>query len=140
MNDNELKRAGLSATQPRRLILDLLQQNPEAHLSAEEVYRRLLEQGETVGIATVYRVLGQFEKSNLINRHQFDGTTSVYELNQGKHHDHIICNECGRVVEFIDEEIEQRQRNIAEQQGFHIDSHLLYIFGHCTNPDCRYKP
>jgi len=137
MNDKALKKAGLTSTQPRRLILELLQQNTDRHLSAEDVYRTLIENGGSVGIATVYRVLGQFEGAGLITRHQFDGNTSVYELNQGGHHDHLICTECGAIIEFVDEEIEQLQRKVAERLGFTIESHLLYIFGKCKHPNCK---
>ncbi len=139
MKEIDLKKAGLSSTQPRRLILELFQENVEAHLSAEDVYRKLQEKGESVGIATVYRVLSQFDSAGLITRHQFDGTTSVYELNMGKHHDHLICNECGKVTEFVDDEIERLQQKVADKLGFSIDSHLLYIFGHCNDPNCRKK-
>ena len=139
MTDIDLKKAGLSSTQPRRLILELMQDHQKGHLSAEDIYRKLLENGESIGIATVYRVLGQFEGAGLLIRHQFDGNTSVYELNQGKHHDHLICNECGEVTEFVDEEIERLQQRMAEKLGFTIDSHLLYIFGRCGNPDCGNK-
>jgi Fur family ferric uptake transcriptional regulator len=139
MKEIDLKKAGLSSTQPRRLILELFQQNAEAHMCAEDVYRKLQEKGESVGIATVYRVLSQFDAAGLLLRHQFDGTTSVYELNLGKHHDHLICNACGKVTEFVDEDIERLQQKVAEKLGFSIDSHLLYIFGHCNSKDCGKK-
>jgi len=139
MTEKDLKNAGLSSTQPRRLILELLQRNPERHLSAEDVYRMLLEADTSVGIATVYRVLSQFESAGLLTRHQFDGNTAVYELNQGKHHDHLICTECGAIREFVDDEIEALQRKVAERLGFTIESHMLYIFGKCNNPDCGKK-
>lgn len=133
----DLKKAGLQITQPRRLILELLQKNSDEHLSAEEIYRRLLKKNQTIGIATVYRVLSQFEGANIITRHQFDGTTSVFELNQGKHHDHLICSQCGKITEFVDEEIERLQRLVAEKHGFTIESHLLYLFGRCSDPECQ---
>lgn len=139
MLDKDLKRAGLSSTHPRRLILELLQRNPDRHLSAEDIYRLLLEADTAVGVATVYRVLSQFESAGLVTRHQFDGNTSVYELNQGKHHDHLICTECGAIREFVDEEIEALQRKVADRLGFTIDSHMLYIFGKCNHPDCHKK-
>ena len=134
-----LKKAGLTATHPRRLILELLQRNLDVHFSAEEVYRRLLDAGESVGIASVYRVLNQFESAGLVSRHQFDGTTSYFELNLGKHHDHLICTECGNILEFVDEEIEELQRKVAERLGFEIDNHALYLFGRCNNPKCRHR-
>jgi Fur family transcriptional regulator, ferric uptake regulator len=131
-----LKSAGLSATHPRRLVLQLLQQQSD-HLSADEVYRRLVDAGESIGIASVYRILAQFENAGLVSRHQFDGTTAVYELERGHHHDHLICQDCGEIVEFIDEEIEQRQRQIASELGFTLADHALTLFGRCQRPDCE---
>ena len=107
------------------------------HLSAEDIYNILVEAGDEVGLATVYRVLTQFESAGLVTRHHFEGGTSVFELNQGKHHDHILCVKCGRVDEFVDEVIEQRQKVIAEQAGFSMTDHCLYIYGICK--DCQKK-
>lgn len=135
MTTQELRRAGLKATLPRLKILEILQRNPTRHVSAEDVYKALLESGEDVGLATVYRVLTQFEQAGLVTRHHFEEGHAVFELNQGEHHDHIVCVRCGRVEEFIDETIEARQRAIAEKQGFEMTDHSLYIYGLC--PKCR---
>lgn len=135
----DLKKAGLSSTQPRRLILELMQQHTEEHLSAEKIYQLLMESGHSIGIATVYRVVGQFEKAGLLIRHQFDGTTSVYELNLGKHHDHLICMDCERVIEFVNDEIERQQHQVADRLGFELQNHLLYLFARCKDPDCTYR-
>jgi len=134
MNSQDLKRSGLKITLPRRLILELLKKNEQHHLNAEDVYRLLLEQGENIGIATVYRVLSQFENAGLVERHQFDGHTSVYELKTDTHHDHLICTTCGTVLEFVNEEIEALQRKIAHQVGLTISGHSLQIYGTCQNP------
>jgi Fur family ferric uptake transcriptional regulator len=112
MQPQELKKAGLKVTQPRRIILRLLENNPQRHLSAEEVYKALLEMEEDVGLATVYRVLTQFEAAGLVIRHHFESGLSVFELNEGCHHDHIVCVKCGKIVEFVDDIIEERQRAI----------------------------
>lgn len=137
MTTNDLKQAGLKATHPRIKILEMMEAAEDRHLSAEDIYKALLESGEDVGLATVYRVLTQFEDAGLITRHHFEGGTSVFELNQGEHHDHILCVKCGRVEEFIDEVIEQRQRKIAEDAGFSMTDHALYIYGVCK--DCQSK-
>lgn len=131
----QLKDAGLKITMPRVKILQILEQASEHHLSAEDVYKALLDMGEEVGLATVYRVLAQFEAAGLINRHNFEGGHSVYELSQGEHHDHLVCITCGRVEEFMDEIIEQRQKIIAEQSKFKMTDHALNIYGLC--PDCQ---
>jgi len=135
MSTQELRKAGLKATLPRLKILEILERNPARHVSAEDVYRTLLESGEDVGLATVYRVLTQFEQAALVTRHHFEGGHAVFELNQGEHHDHIVCIKCGRVEEFIDETIEARQQAIAEKYGFEMTDHSLYIYGLC--PKCR---
>ena len=135
MQPQELKKAGLKVTQPRRIILQLLENNPQRHLSAEEVYKALLETEEDVGLATVYRVLTQFEAAGLVIRHHFESGLSVFELNEGCHHDHIVCVKCGKIVEFVDDIIEERQRAIAEQHGFDITDHCLYLYGVC--PTCQ---
>ena len=130
----QLKDAGLKITMPRLKILQILEQSVEHHLSAEDVYKALLEQEEDVGLATVYRVLTQFEEAGLVNRHNFEGGYSVFELSQGQHHDHLVCVKCGRVEEFVDEVIEQRQNMIAERAGFKMMDHALNIYGLC--PGC----
>jgi Fur family ferric uptake transcriptional regulator len=135
MSTQELRRAGLKATLPRLKILEILEQNPTRHVSAEDIYKALLESGEDVGLATVYRVLTQFEQAGLVTRHHFEGGHAVFELSQGEHHDHMVCIRCGRVEEFMDETIEARQRAIAEKQGFEMTDHSLYIYGLC--PKCR---
>ena len=129
----QLKEAGLKITIPRMRVLQILEQSSEHHLSAEDVYKALLEMGEDVGLATVYRVLTQFEASGLITRHNFEGGYSVYELTHGEHHDHLVCLTCGRVEEFVDEVIEQRQKMMAERLGFDILNHSLNIYGTCSS-------
>lgn len=135
MESQDLKKAGLKATLPRLKILHILETTDKRHLSAEDVYKSLLDSGEEVGLATVYRVLTQFESAGLVSRHHFEGGHSVFELNQGEHHDHILCVKCGRVDEFMDETIEQRQRAIAEEAGYDMTDHSLYIYGICA--ECR---
>ncbi len=137
MEDHDIRKAGLKVTMPRLKILEVLEQHPEDHLSAEEVYKLLLEKGEDIGLATVYRVLTQFEAAALLKRHNFEGGSSVFELDRGGHHDHILCVSCGRVEEFVDETIEQRQREIAEERGFEIEDHSLVIYGRCSRPGCK---
>lgn len=129
--NQELKKAGLKVTLPRRRILELLESSENRHVTAEEVYQHLKEAGEDVSVATVYRVLTQFETAGLVIRHKFEDGHSVYELDQGQHHDHILCIKCGRVDEFVDETIEQRQRVIAEKAGYSMTDHALYIYGVC---------
>lgn len=136
---DELKNAGLKATLPRLKVLSLFESSKERHLSAEDVYKILLNSGEDVGLATVYRVLTQFEQAGLLIRHHFESGKAVFELNQGGHHDHIVCIKCGRVEEFYDEEIEKRQKMAAEARGFKIHDHSLYIYGICTEQPCRPK-
>ncbi|MDD3447414.1 MAG: ferric iron uptake transcriptional regulator [Gammaproteobacteria bacterium] len=135
MENQELRKAGLKVTLPRIKILEVLEGADNRHLSAEDVYKALLEAGEEVGLATVYRVLTQFENAGLVARHHFEGGHSVFELEQGQHHDHLVCVKCGRVEEFVDETIESRQKVIAEKAGYDITDHCLYIYGIC--PDCR---
>lgn len=137
LGSKELKEAGLKATLPRLKILQILEYSATRHMSAEDIYRALLGSGEDVPIATIYRVLTQFEGAGLVTRHKFEGEHSVYELNEGSHHDHILCVECGRVEEFVDETIEQRQQAIAEEHGYSITDHSLIIQGICTA--CREK-
>ena len=139
MEDQEIRNAGLKVTVPRVKILELLETSGERHVSAEDVYRMLLESGQEIGLATIYRVLTQFESAGLVERHNFEGGSSVFELNRGQHHDHIICVVCGRVEEFVDETIEQRQQEIAEQHGFEIGDHSLIIYGSCMDPHCPHR-
>ncbi len=131
----ELKKAGLKTTMPRLRILEFLENSRNRHMSAEEIYQILKDAGEDVGLATVYRVLTQFETAGLVMRHKFEDGRSVYELDQGEHHDHILCVKCGRVDEFIDETIEKRQRAIADENGYAMTDHALYIYGIC--PKCQ---
>lgn len=132
MSDSaDLKKAGLKATLPRLKILSILEESAERHMSAEDIYKSLLESGEEVGLATVYRVLTQFETAGLVIRHNFEGGRAVFEMNQGHHHDHMVCVECGKVFEFYDPAIEARQRKVAEKSGFVMEEHSLYIYGTC---------
>lgn len=131
MQNAELKRAGLKATLPRLRILEILEASADRHVSAEDVYRRLLSADESIGLATVYRVLTQFEQAGLVIRHNFDGGSAVFELAEGEHHDHLVCVRCNRVVEFVDETIERRQRRIAADSGFSMTDHSLIIYGIC---------
>jgi Fur family transcriptional regulator, ferric uptake regulator len=130
----QLKNVGLKITLPRLKVLQILEQSTNHHLSAEDVYKALLETGEDVGLATVYRVLTQFEAAGLVSRHNFEGGHSVFELSQGEHHDHLVCVKCGLVEEFVDEVIEQRQKVIAEKAHFKMTDHALNIYGIC--PKC----
>lgn len=136
---DELKNAGLKATLPRLKVLSLFENSKERHLSAEDVYKILLNTGEDVGLATVYRVLTQFEQAGLLVRHHFESGKAVFELNQGGHHDHIVCLQCGRVEEFCDDEIEARQKKVANERGFNIHDHSLHIYADCTKQPCPYK-
>ncbi len=135
LENRDLKSAGLKATLPRIKILEIMEGSKSAHLSAEDVYKALLAGGEDIGLATVYRVLTQFEAAGLVMRHRFEDGHAVFELNTGEHHDHIVCIECGRVEEFVDETIEKKQQEIAEKAGFVMTDHCLYIYGVCS--DCR---
>jgi len=137
LESQDLKDAGLKVTLPRMKILDILESSKERHFSAEDLYKLLLESDEEIGLATVYRVLTQFETAGLVHRHHFDTGHSVFELNQGSHHDHIVCVRCGRVDEFIDETIEKLQHEISEKAGYKMTDHCLYIYGICT--DCQKK-
>jgi len=136
----DLRAVGLKTTLPRLKILNLFEQATVRHLSAEDVYNLLLNEGLDVGLATVYRVLTQFEQAGLLSRHHFESGKSVFELNQGGHHDHLVCLQCGRVEEFYDPEIEQRQVAVAEKLGFKIREHALYIYADCVKKKCPYKP
>jgi Fur family ferric uptake transcriptional regulator len=133
-DSQQLKDAGLKITLPRLKVLQILEQSKNRHLSAEAVYKALLETGEDVGLATVYRVLTQFEAAGLVVRHYFEGGYSVFELCQGAHHDHVVCVKCGCIEEFVDEVIEERQQAIAERVHFKMTDHALVIYGLC--PRC----
>lgn len=133
---SHLKNIGLKATLPRLKILDLFEQSEKRHLTAEEVYRHLIDEGQDIGLATVYRVLTQFEQAGLLIRHHFDSDKAVFELNEGHHHDHLVCLQCGRVEEFVDSEIEKRQKAIAKDHGFTIHDHSLQIYADCTKNPC----
>ena len=135
MENAQIKQAGLKVTLPRVKILKTLETSDKRHLSAEDVYKALLQNEEEIGLATVYRVLTQFEGAGLVCRHHFEGGQSVFELNQGGHHDHLVCIKCGKVVEFLEETIEERQRAIAREHGFVLEDHALVIYGVCA--DCR---
>ena len=137
MSAANLKEAGLKTTVPRLRVLNVLQENPDAHMSAEDVYLALHQAGDDVGLATIYRVLTQFESAGLVVRHQFESGSAVFELDSGQHHDHIVCVDCGKVVEFFDAAIERRQENIASEHGFEIVDHTLTLYGHCK--ECRSK-
>lgn len=131
MDNQDLKKAGLKVTLPRLKILEILEKADPHHMSAEDVYKTLLESGDDVGLATVYRVLTQFQTAGLVKRHNFEGDHAVFEIEQGEHHDHLVCVKCGRVDEFIDEVIERRQEVIAKQSEFKMTDHSLTIYGIC---------
>ncbi|MDX1528083.1 MAG: ferric iron uptake transcriptional regulator [Gammaproteobacteria bacterium] len=139
MESADLKKAGLKATLPRLKILDILENNDPRHMSAEDVYKALLEAGEEVGLATIYRVLTQFEAAGLVIRHNFEGGHAVFELERGHHHDHIVCVQCGRVEEFYDQTIEDRQKAVVRAKGYEINDHSLVIYGNCTKPNCPHR-
>ena len=138
-NSHDLKSAGLKATAPRLKIINLFETSKVRHLTAEDVYKLLLAEGLDIGLATVYRVLTQFEQAGLLVRHHFESGKAVFELNEGKHHDHLVCMQCGRVEEFYDPEIEKRQAKVARERGFQISEHALYLYADCTKPDCPYR-
>ncbi|MCG5260710.1 ferric iron uptake transcriptional regulator [Cupriavidus gilardii] len=136
----ELKNIGLKATVPRLKILEIFQTSEQRHLSAEDVYRILLNEHMDIGLATVYRVLTQFEQAGLLSRNNFESGKAIFELNEGKHHDHLVCLDCGRVEEFFDAEIEQRQQSIARERGFALQEHALSLYGNCTKTACPHRP
>ncbi len=138
-NPSDLKSIGLKATLPRLKILDLFEQSDKRHMTAEEVYRLLSDEGQDIGLATVYRVLTQFEQAGLLIRHHFDSDKAVFELNQGDHHDHLVCLQCGKVEEFFDAEIERRQQRIAKERGFAIRDHSLQIYADCVKENCPHR-
>lgn len=135
----DLKSKGLKATLPRLKILDVFENSEERHLTAEDVYRLLLDDGMEIGLATIYRVLTQFEQAGLLIRHHFESGKAVFELDQGDHHDHLVCIQCGLVEEFYDAEIERRQTKIAKERGFLIHDHSLHLYADCVRPDCEHK-
>jgi Fur family ferric uptake transcriptional regulator len=137
---NDLKSSGLKATLPRIKILEVFQTSPQRHMTAEDVYKALLNEDSDIGLATVYRVLMQFEQAGLLTRSHFESGKSVFELNEGQHHDHLVCLTCGRVEEFYDPEIEVRQRAIAEQRGFQLHEHALSLYAECVKPNCPHRP
>ena len=138
-NPTELKNIGLKATLPRLKILEIFQRSAVRHLTAEDVYRNLLTEQLDIGLATVYRVLTQFEQAGLLSRSNFESGKAVFELNEGKHHDHLVCIDCGRVEEFFDPEIETRQHSIAESRGFKLQEHALALYGACTKENCPHR-
>ena len=139
MEGKDLRKAGLKVTLPRLKILEILEVSNTRHLSAEDIYRTLLESNEDIGLATVYRVLTQFEAAGLVTRHHFEDGMAVFEVNRGMHHDHIVCMDCGLVEEFVDAEIESRQSAIASRLGFSIAEHSLVLYGRCQRVDCPRK-
>ena len=139
-DNQDLKRAGLKATVPRLKILEILETSDTHHLSAEDVYRELLDSSDDVGLATIYRVLTQFESAGLVTRHHFESGHAVFELERGHHHDHIVCIQCGKVEEFYDQTIEDRQKSVVGKMGYAIQDHSLVIYGDCTKSNCPDKP
>lgn len=136
----DLKTIGLKATLPRLRILELFEKSNVRHMAAEDVYKKLVEEGTDSGLATVYRVLTQFEQAGLLVRHHFESGKAVYELNRGSHHDHLVCVQCGHVEEFYDAEIEKRQEKVAHDRGFRISDHSLHIYADCIRDNCPRKP
>ena len=134
-----LKNIGLKATFPRLKILELFEKSTLRHMTAEDVYRMLIAENMDIGLATVYRVLTQFEQAGLLERHFFESGKAVFEINRGKHHDHLVCIDCGRVEEFYDPEIEKRQNAVADERGFAIQDHALYLYAQCTKANCRHR-
>lgn len=136
---DELKSMGLKATLPRLKILEVFQVRRHRHMSAEDVYRELLAEHQDIGLATVYRVLTQFEQAGILKRSNFEAGKAVYELDEGQHHDHLVCLQCGRVEEFFDPEIERRQQQVAEERGFSLQDHALALYANCTKPACPHR-
>ena len=136
---DELKSTGLKATLPRLKILEIFQKAEQRHMTAEDVYRLLLAEHSDIGLATVYRVLMQFEQAGLLSRNHFEAGKAVYELREDEHHDHLVCLDCGRVEEFVDVEIELRQRAIAAERGFALQEHSLALYARCTKADCPHR-
>ncbi|HSV78639.1 MAG TPA: ferric iron uptake transcriptional regulator [Ramlibacter sp.] len=138
-NLDDLKSTGLKATLPRLKILDVFQKGAQRHMTAEDVFRVLLEERSDIGLATVYRVLTQFEQAGILTRSHFESGKAVFELNEGSHHDHLVCLDCGRVEEFYDSEIEKRQNAVAQLKGFAIAEHALSLYAHCTKNPCPHR-
>jgi Fur family ferric uptake transcriptional regulator len=136
---DELKSMGLKATLPRLKILEIFQVRRQRHMSAEDVYRELLAENQDIGLATVYRVLTQFEQAGILKRSNFESGKSVFELDEGQHHDHLVCLQCGRVEEFFDPEIERRQQAVALDRGFALQDHALALYANCTKPACPHR-
>jgi Fur family transcriptional regulator, ferric uptake regulator len=136
---DELKNSGLKATLPRIKVLEVFQKATQRHMSAEDVFRVLLNDGADVGLATVYRVLMQFEQAGILSRNHFESGKAVFELNEGKHHDHLVCVDCGRVEEFFDAEIEKRQKAVAQTRGFELQDHALALYAVCTKKNCPHR-
>src|SRR5215216_4616832 len=137
---DELKNSGLKATLPRIKVLEVFQNTAQRHMTAEDVFKALLTEGADIGLATVYRVLMQFEQAGILSRNHFESGKAVFELNEGKHHDHLVCLDCGKVEEFYDAEIEKRQKNIAHTRGFELQDHALSLYAHCTKDPCPNRP
>ena len=135
----DLKSSGLKATLPRLKILEVFQTSAVRHLTAEDVYKHLLADGSDIGLATVYRVLMQFEQAGILSRNHFETGKAVFELNEGKHHDHLVCLDCGRVEEFFDPEIEKRQKAVAQARGYELQDHALALYAACTKKNCEYR-
>ena len=136
---DEIKNSGLKATLPRIKILEVFQQTSRRHMTAEDVYKALLTEDADIGLATVYRVLMQFEQAGLLTRSNFESGKAVFELNEGQHHDHLVCLDCGRVEEFFDPQIEQRQREVTISRGFELQEHSLALYARCTKPQCEHR-
>ena len=139
-NVDELKSTGLKATLPRLKILEVFQRGTQRHMTAEDVFRVLLQERSDIGLATVYRVLTQFEQAGILSRSHFESGKAVYEINEGTHHDHLVCLDCGKVEEFYDAEIEKRQLSVARAKGFDIAEHALSLYAHCTKNPCPNRP
>ena len=136
---NELRSMGLKATLPRLKILEVFHTSKVRHLSAEDVYKELLSDDQEIALATVYRVLTQFEQAGILKRNSFESSKAIFELDEGKHHDHLVCLDCGRVEEYVDPEIERRQREIAKARGFELHEHALSLYGNCQRKDCPHR-
>ena len=139
MEGKDLRRAGLKVTLPRLKILEILEHSATRHMSAEEIYKKLLDSSEDIGLATVYRVLTQFETAGLVARRHFENGMAVFEINHGTHHDHIVCMDCGAVEEFVDADIEAKQNAVATRLGYRIQEHSMVLYGRCQRTDCPAK-
>ena len=139
MEQQDLRKAGLKVTHPRMRILEILERASERHMTAEDIYKELLAREDDIGLATVYRVLTQFEQAGILSRNHFESGKAVFELNEGKHHDHLVCLDCGRVEEFFDAEIEKRQRSIAQSRGFELHDHSPSLYVVCTKKHCPHR-